>query len=250
MGRDSIFVLNDEDERSQTPGDMRFFYDSAPEAGFTEHASSIVDHTEIQGYFQSEKYYDDPSEVRSWYTFQPGIVKNVDSRYGHLFGKGVASLSLRLDDDYLAIREYFPCSGISYYVDACRLLDVDGPVLVFSDRPDRARQFLTPLRDRELIFVSDLAPPEQMYLMTRCDANVITNSTFAWWGAWLNQTAGRKIVAPAEWNRPGIPIPIRDVLCDEWMKIRTTVPVWDHFQVWRVRHPVATAKRVVTRLWS
>ena len=245
---DDIFDLDDADERASEPIGIVHTYDPAPEAGFTPKALEISDGTEIQGFFQSERYYDDPAAVRSWYTFRKPIVDEVQERYGRLPLGESTSFSLRLDDDYNNTRDFFPLYPVSFYSDAARALKQEGPILVFADRPNRAREFLRDYRDRELVFVEDLGGPQQLYLMTQCGANVITNSTFAWWGAWLNAVPGRRVVAPTDWTRPGVPTPIRDILCDDWIKIPSTVPVWDHFQVWRLRHPIAQVRKIRRRL--
>lgn len=247
---DALFDLRDGSERAPEPSGIDRSYDPDPEAGFTPEALKVADGTEIQGYFQSEKYYDDPAAVRSWYSFREPIVAEAERRYGHLPLADSTSFSLRLDDDYKNTREYFPLYPLRYYVEADRRLGGGSPLLIFADRPDRAREFLKGFQagGRELIFVEGLGPYEQLYLMTRCGANVITNSTFAWWGAWLNATEGSRVVAPSHWTRQGVPIPIRDILCESWIKVPGTTPVWDHFQVWRLRHPMALYGRVRSRL--
>ncbi|MDG3007482.1 alpha-1,2-fucosyltransferase [Paludisphaera mucosa] len=247
---DAIFDLRDEDERALEPSGIVRSYDPHPEAGYTPEALKVGDGTEIQGYFQSEKYYDDPAAVRDWYTFREPVVAEARRKYGHLPLRDFTSFSLRLDDDYNNIRDYLPLYPVRYYEQADRRLGGTSPLLIFADGPARAREFLKgyPTGGREMIFVEGLGGPEQLYLMTQCGANVITNSTFAWWGAWLNAAPGSRIVAPSHWNRPGIPIPIRDILCESWIKVPGTIPVWDHFQVWRLRHPVALMQRVRAKL--
>lgn len=157
------------------------------------------------------------------------------------------SLSLRIDSDYGSTREYFPLYPLEYYK---KSLDVAKPqefILVFADRPDLAKDFFQPVQGYKLIFIDNLNGPQQLYLMSRCRANVITNSTFAWWGAWLNAHPERMIVAPTYWCRPGVPNPVNEILCEDWVKVSGTHPILDHFQVWRIRHPVDTVKRFLNR---
>jgi hypothetical protein len=238
-------VLRDEDERADTPSGIVHHFDSGSQAGFGCEALTIGDNTEIQGYFQSEKYYPDKQLVREWYTFRSEIVAEVEKRYGGIPPQKCASFSLRIDDDFANVhyRRGFPLYPLSYYSKALRAIDTKGPILVFSDRPDRAREFFQPLQNRELIFVDDLNGPQQLYLMTQCRANVITNSTFAWWGAWLNARPERTVVAPSAWCRPGTSI-TRDILCDDWVKVPGTIPVWDHLIMWKIRHPFSTPKGI------
>lgn len=242
---DEIFILDDADERAVAPSGLLHSFNAAPEAGFSPAAQNITDHTEVVGYFQSEKYYADKAIVRSWFRFAEHVTAPVHKLYDHVDLSNAVSLSLRVDDDYEAIREWLPRYPLSYYEDALRLVGGGVPILVFADRQDRAREFFRPL-GAALLFVDDLSAPQQLYLMTKCRANVITNSTFSWWGAWLNSCG--VVVCPTSWNRPGVPNPVRDILSDEWVKIPGTYPVIDDFNVWRLTHPIATATRLCHKM--
>jgi len=244
---DDIFNLDDEDERASAPSGIIHDFDPHPQAGFTSDALSIGDHTEIQGFFQSEKYYSDQQLVRKWYGFRNEIITEVGKLYGNILQRDCVSFSLRLDTDYGNTREYFPLYPLSYYKKSLSVIKPQGSILVCSDRPDLAREFLRPIQGYELIFVDNLNGPQQLFLMTQCRANVITNSTFAWWGAWLNTHPDKIVVAPTSWCRPGVNNPVKDILCDDWVKLPGTHPFLDHFQIWRIRHPVATVNRLLSR---
>lgn len=246
---DDIFTLADEEIREVSPPKSTHWFDSDPEAGFISQALEIEDGTEIQGFFQSEKYYPDKQAVREWYTFREEIVRSVADRYDLDLVSQSVSISLRIDQDYANTREYFPLYPLSYYEASLLKIDATGPVLVLADRPDLAKQFFSSLTNKyDLRFVTELDGAEQLYLMTQCRGNIIINSTFAWWGAWLNAHPSKIVITPIEWCRPGVPNSITDILCDDWIKIRGTVPLWDHFQIWRLRHLGATLKRIRTRL--
>jgi hypothetical protein len=244
---DQMFDLKDEEVRAVAAHGILEHFDSAPEGGFCRRALEIGDHTEIQGYFQSDKYYPDKALVKSWYSFRPEIVHSVESLFpGSLLADAV-SISLRLDKDYANTREYFPLYQPSYYRRGLKRAAATGPVLVFADRPDLAKTFIASIVGSDCILVEGLSPHQQLYLMTRCRANVITNSTFAWWGAWLNLRDNRIIVAPSAWCRPGVPNAISNILPDDWVKVSGTLPVWDNFQIWRIRHLNDTVRRVMAR---
>ena len=53
---DDIFYLQDEDERADSPAGITKYYNPEPQNGFTPEALSVTDNTEVDGFFQSEKY--------------------------------------------------------------------------------------------------------------------------------------------------------------------------------------------------
>lgn len=55
-----------------------------------------------------------------------------------------------------------------------------------------------------------------MQLMTLCKHNIIANSTFSWWGAWLNRNPNKIVIAPAKWKNNG---DVPDICPKKWVKI-------------------------------
>ena len=55
-----------------------------------------------------------------------------------------------------------------------------------------------------------------MYLMSQCNHNIIANSSFSWWGAWLNQNKNKKVISPGKWFNGE---KTSDIWCPEWIRM-------------------------------
>lgn len=126
--------------------------------------------------------------------------------------------------DYLKDPLYGVCTS-EYYVKAIDEINRKvSPDLycVFSDDIKWCKENLGEIigKDKEIVFV-DWNKGENsfrdMQLMSLCNHNIIANSSFSWWGAWLNNHDDKVVVAPNIWmNKPMV----NDPLCDSWIKIK------------------------------
>jgi hypothetical protein len=88
-----------------------------------------------------------------------------------------------------------------YYFDAMtEFMDGDYCFLIFSDDIQYAKELFG--EQENIVYVEGNDPAVDMCMMTMCDHNVIANSSFSWWGAWLNDNTNKKVVAPKRWFGP------------------------------------------------
>lgn len=126
--------------------------------------------------------------------------------------------------DYLKDPLYGVCTS-EYYVKAIDEINKRvSPELycVFSDDIKWCKENLGEIigKDKEIVFV-DWNKGENsfrdMQLMSLCNHNIIANSSFSWWGAWLNNHEDKVVIAPSLWmNKPMV----NDPLCDSWIRIK------------------------------
>ena len=64
----------------------------------------------------------------------------------------------------------------------------------------------------------DISNYEEMHLMSLCNHNIIANSSFSWWGAWLNQNDEKVVIAPKKWFNDTSCNTI-DIVPDDWIRI-------------------------------
>ena len=69
-----------------------------------------------------------------------------------------------------------------------------------------------------MVFAEGNTDIEDLYLMSACDNNIIANSSFSWWAAWLNKNENKKIIAPSNWFGPGAPSS-QDIIPEDWITI-------------------------------
>lgn len=179
---------------------------------------TITDNTTLFGYFQSDKYFEKYEHIiRKDFTFKDQILDNVATFMKDLSGqKEIVSVHIRRGD-YVNLQQFHPLCSEKYYNEAMNIMG-DCKFLIFSDDIQWCKNTFGNSRD---IIYSDLPSHiSDLCAMTMCDHNIIANSSFSWWGAWLNNNKNKKVVAPARWFGESYSDKnTKDIYCESWIKI-------------------------------
>lgn len=184
---------------------------------------NINDGTNIEGYFQSEKYFSNiKDEIKRCFSFNFQIVNNTtkhkDGAYKSIL-KGEMSTAIHVRrTDYLKHPKIYSELNKKYYDSCLECISEKGKVLVFSDDIKWCQsQF-----DKSFEYIN-MKPIESMYLMSRCSNIIMANSTFSWWAAWIGTP--QKVIYPKNWFGKEWPYKnihltyeecIRDLFPQEW----------------------------------
>ena len=190
--------------------------------GYNARIESWADGCYLHGYWQSEKYFAHiADDIRRAYTF-PDFSNDQNAEMAAGIGEGL-SISLHVRrGDYLTLGAHVLCDQAYYDAALDRVLqglDGDPTVYVFSDDPGWAKENL-PLPCRKVVvdFNGPETDFEDMRLMSLCDHNIIGNSSFSWWGAWLNANPAKRVAGPSKWfGNPKLSNP--DILPENWFRI-------------------------------
>ncbi|MDZ7603533.1 MAG: alpha-1,2-fucosyltransferase [Hoeflea sp.] len=193
---------------------------------FNKRIGTIGPDCYLHGYFQSERYFEAiAAELRTELAFcEPA--RDANARMAERI-QNAPSVSLHIRrGDYLTSAKARAAHGApdpDYHRRALEEIrtrsGTDPVVYLFSNDPDWVRDNMK--LDAELVTVAindGRTAHEDLRLMSLCDHHVIANSTFSWWGAWLNPSPEKIVVAPARWfASPKLSNP--DITPQGWLRL-------------------------------
>lgn len=158
----------------------------------------------LDGYWQSYKYLKNhEQDIREIYTFsKPEDPNNLDF-LKQIHESNSVSIHIRRGD-YLkpGIKEVHGNLGLEYYqaaIDAINSKVQSSKFFIFSNDINWVKKSLDFGTD-QVVYIDNNNPGHlDMYLMSQCKNNIMANSSFSWWGAWLNQNPSKVVIAPQKW---------------------------------------------------
>ena len=184
------------------------------------------DNTYLNGMFQSEKFFAPVANLlRLHFSLRYPPQPEVAAMAQRIRSGPSAAVHFRRGD-YVrnaSFNSQIGVVGLDYYERAVRLVRERSPeatLYVFSDDIESvAREFHPPGPHVFVRCVEHWHPFDKIRLMALCDHAVIANSTFSWWGAWLNPSPAKLVIAPDPWFA-GRQHDDRDVVPESWMRLR------------------------------
>lgn len=190
--------------------------------GFNPEFEIWSDDSYLHGYWQSERYFKEiADQIRADFTFPDFEDSENRDMAARIAEATSVSLHVRRGD-YVSLAAHVLCDQTYYDAALSAILEkVSGSVrvFVFSDDPDWAKANL-PLPCEKIVvdFNGSERDYEDLRLMSLCDHNIIANSSFSWWGAWLNANPDKQVAGPVRWfGDPALNNP--DILPGGWMRI-------------------------------
>lgn len=153
----------------------------------------------LRGYYQSEKYFDRDKTLKLFAPTKERVAY-LKSKYGDWLARSnVTGISVRRGD-YMWKAQWHPFVGKRYLGDClAKLSECDDFIVCSDDIPWCKKWFPKAFPKKRFLFVEGESVLDQLYVHTLCKNNIVSNSSFSWWGAWLNRNPTKRVLAPSQW---------------------------------------------------
>lgn len=191
-----------------------------------------MDSIVLVGYFQSHKYFDTyKSSIYKLLKIENKKTELKQHFYNAFNFDNTISMHFRLGD-YKNHPHIYQLLDESYYMRALQIIlttsTINAPIKVLFFCEDESllevEEMIHKIEKKFALIQFERAPDrlndwEQMILMSLCKYNIIANSTFSWWGAYLNTNDKKIVCCPKEWFMPQTNNNISDLFPDNWIKV-------------------------------
>lgn len=179
----------------------------------------------IEGYWQSEKYFAEYRDILlKKFTLKKNMHNETQNYRKQIASSDSVSLHIRRGDyvENSETNSFHGTCSVDYYRGAVEKIGEKIPnshFFIFSDDLGWAIENLFFIENKTFVELPESVPDhEEMYLMSRCEHNIVANSSFSWWGAWLNSNSDKIVIAPKRWFND-VTINTEDLIPKEWIQL-------------------------------
>jgi hypothetical protein len=195
-----------------------FHYYKEQDVKYKEELKYLRGNYYVMGWMQNEKYFKEyRTELLKEIRLKKKIIVSQKLKV-IMNSENTVSVHVRRKD----FKKFNNTLPITYYEKAVNLIEnkVENPFfIIFTDDLEwtKSNSFL---KQNRVYYIAEekLHDYEELMVMSRCKHNIIANSTFSWWGAWLNTYEGKIVIGPRIWFRDKIHSKL-NIMPDEWIHI-------------------------------
>lgn len=188
-----------------------------PHFHYSDSINNINDNTSIHGYYQSEKYFIEcKDDVLREFQFNDDIFYNCFRKISDFKNNEIVAVHIRRGDN--VVNPTFPLISMEYIQKALNIFsNKEYNFLIISDDINYCGHVFP---EGENIRISSGENDfEDLCLMSLADHNIISNSSFSWWGAYLNKNPNKKVIVPSDWFKDKVNINTKDLIPENWVVI-------------------------------
>lgn len=181
----------------------------------------------VEGYFQCEKYFVEYRDlILHDFVFNHPFAEYTQ-RIEESIKETLTSISLHIRrGDYInndTTNSIHGTCSLDYYREAISYFEKKYQGVVFFIFSDDIEWVKSNFNLDNFVYVESTdnrLPHEDMYLMTLCDHNITANSSFSWWGAWLNTNQEKEVIAPKYWFKDVKKnLEAKNIVPDNWIRL-------------------------------
>jgi hypothetical protein len=166
----------------------------------------------LNGHFQSEKYFlDFKNEIIDLFTLNDNEIVNNFMSENKLVGN-TTSVHVRRGD-YIKNQSYHPVCSVEYYQKAIKEIGNSNFIFISDDIGWVKDNF----KGDKIYYFESNDEISDLTLMTKVNNNIIANSSFSWWGAYLNKNENKRVIAPKQWFGVMGHKDTQDIIPESWL---------------------------------
>jgi hypothetical protein len=156
----------------------------------------------ISGYFTDKKFFEVINdEILDYFKLSVPLNEENKAILNRIEKSNSVSLHVRRGD--YVMNPFFTNIDLEYYQRAMSHMEtiIESPLyFIFSDDINWVKKKFGVIANFVYVEINDMSTDfMELFLMSRCKNNIIANSTFSWWGAWLNSNPNKTVIAPYYW---------------------------------------------------